>query len=358
MDFPIYKTKRESLSQKFNVNDPVERFEYFQAKAGPEIEAIKEYIDEGHSFVAYMLAKKSAGKGTYSKMFEEIIGSDRVATFSIGDLIRQTEKDVADQGKRAELVEYLNNNYRGFNSVEEIMAAFDNRSTSKLLPTEFIMALVKREISKVGQKAVFIDGFPRGLDQISYSLYFREIMRLRDDPDFFVLIDVPESVIDARMKARVVCPLCKTSRSITLLPTKYPAYDKEKNRFYLICDNAECEGHAKQEMLTKEGDELGIEAIRDRVNTDQELINRAFMLQGISKVLLRNSVPVDQASEYVDTYEITPEFEYSFNDAENKVEMKEKPWVIKSDDGVESYSLYAAPVVLAMIMQIKKILLG
>ena len=50
--------------------------------------------------------------------------------------------------------------------------------------------------------------------------------------------------------------------------------------------------------------------------------------------------------------------EYSFNDIENRVEMEEKPWVIKSDDGIDSYSLYAAPVVLAMIMQIKKILLG
>jgi len=111
-------------------------------------------------------------------------------------------------------------------------------------------------------------------------------------------------------------------------------------------------------MVKKEGDELGIEAIRDRVNTDGELMNRAFMLQGIPKVLLRNSVPVDQANESVDDYEITPEFEYSFNDIENRVEMEEKPWVIKSDDGIDSYSLYAAPVVLAMIMQIKKILLG
>jgi len=40
-----------------------------------------------------------------------------------------------------------------------------------LLPTELILALVKREIAKRPRKTLFIDGFPRDMDQVSYSLF-------------------------------------------------------------------------------------------------------------------------------------------------------------------------------------------
>jgi hypothetical protein len=44
-------------------------------------------------------------------------------------------------------------------------------------------------------------------------------------------------------------------------------------------------------MKTKEGDEHGIEPIRERLNKDELLIKQAYTLQGIPKVLLRNSIP-------------------------------------------------------------------
>ena len=84
-----------------------------------------------------------------------------------------------------------------------------------------------------------------------------------------VLIDVPERVIDERIKYRLICPLCQTSRSLKLLPTK--KVEEENGKFYLICDNSECSG---PRMVQKEGDELGIEPIKERLKTDEKLIKQ------------------------------------------------------------------------------------
>ena len=105
-------------------------------------------------------------------------------------------------------------------------------------------------------------------------------------------------------------------------------------------------------MVTKEGDELGIEPIRSRLEKDETLIKQAFNLQGIPKVLLRNSIPVDKTNEFADDYEITPEFSYVFNKETGKVETKEKPWEVPDDEGVASNSLMPPPVVVSLIKQL------
>jgi adenylate kinase family enzyme len=216
------------------------------------------------------------------------------------------------------------------------------------------------EIAKKGRKAFFIDGFPRDLDQVSYSLFFRDLINYRDDPDVFVLIDVPEAVIDERIKWRRVCPLCQTSRNLKLLPTKEIEYDKEKNKFYLLCDNAECRPAGQTDkgarMVRKEGDESGIEPIRGRLKTDGELIERAFSLHGIPKILLRNSVPADKAEELVDDYELTPAYDYQWDEKQGKVITTEKPWQVLDDDGSPCYSLMPPPVVVSLIRQMVKAL--
>lgn len=358
MDFPIFKTKGlDTESKSYDLNDVAGRWEYFHAKAGPQIERIKQFL-ETKTFVAFLLAKKGAGKGTYSKMLGELVGVDKICHLSIGDLVRDVHASLEDPQKKDELLAYMNQNYRGFLSLDEAFDAFLSRSTTKLVPTEFILALVKREIQQHANKAIFIDGFPRHLDQVSYSLYFRQIMNLRDDPDFFVLIDVPESVIDARIKTRLICPVCKTSRNFNLLPTKYVEYDKEKQEYFMKCDNPKCEGCQTAVMGAKEGDSLGIEPIRARLEMDGELIKHFSLLQGVPVAKLRNAIPVDQASEMVDQYEITPEYTFSYDESSEKVVTTEGPWVTKDDAGVDSYSLLAAPVVLSLIYQIDEILSG
>lgn len=351
-DFPIFKTKKEGLSRVFNLNDPEERKEYFKLKAGDEIEKLKNYLQK-NTFIAYLLGKKNSGKGTYSQMFREIVGEDLALHISVGDIVREVEEEIKSKKEKKELLQYLEKNYRGYLSLEKAFKALSSRSTKTLLPTEFILALVKREIDKYPKKTIFIDGFPRDLDQVSYSLFFRDLAGYRYDPDIFILVDVPETVIEKRIKYRVICPRCQTPRNLKLLPTKKIGYDKKKKEFYLICDNPKCKG---EKMVQKEGDALGIEPIRERLKLDEELMKRTFSLYGVPKVLLRNAIPAKVADQYVDKYEITPEYNYRWNPKEKKVEIIEKPWIFPDDKGIPSYSLLPSAVVLSMISQLVSIL--
>src|SRR3989344_4540913 len=81
--------------------------------------------------------------------------------------------------------------YFDFKAGAEIEKLRDYLRSNTLLPTEFILALVERKIDQIGRKAIFIDGFPRDLDQISYSLYFRSLIGYREDPAFFTFISLP-----------------------------------------------------------------------------------------------------------------------------------------------------------------------
>lgn len=352
MEFPIFKTKIKGISQKFDLTDFNQRKAYFELKAGREINKLREYLKE-NSFIAYLLGKKNSGKGTYAKMFQEVVDKDRVEHFSIGDMVRKLDEVIRNKKKRKELISFLEKNYRGYLSLKEIISTLEKRSTKTLLSSELILALVKEEIAKRKKKALFIDGFPRGLDQISYSLFFRDLIGYRDDPDIFVLIDVPEAAIDERIKHRVVCPLCQNSRNLKLLATKKVEYDQGKKKFHLICDNSGCRG---ARMVAKEGDEFGIEPIKERLEIDEQLIKKAFSLYGIPKILLRNAVPAKKAKEFIDDYEITPEYSYQWSEKEKKVKIIKKPWQILDDQGIPSYSLLAPAVVVSLIKQMVEVL--
>jgi len=352
-NFPIFKTKIPGKDKKFDLSDPKQVEKYFQYKAGDEIAKLKKYFKD-NTFVAYLMGKKNAGKGTYTKQFTAIFGKEKVAHISVGDVVRAVDEEMLDLKKKEELIAYLKKNYRGFHSLEEIIKSQEDRGTGKpLLPTEYILALLKREIDRVGRKVLFIDGLPRTLDQVSYSLFFRELIGYRDDPDMFILIQIPESIIDARMKTRVVCPVCHTPRNPKLLITKEIGFDEGKNEFYLMCDNPECN---KARMVSKEGDELGIEPIRARLTEDGQLIDKAFSLYGVPKVLLRNDVPVAQTKEMVDDYELTPEFVLDYDRKIKKVKVSQKPWIVKDDNGADCFSLMPQAVALSMIKQIVEVL--
>ena len=353
-DFPLFKTKTDGVSRTFDLNDPAQRREYFDLKAGKELAIIRDYLKD-RTFVAYLLGKKGAGKGTYSKLFmEAVAGSVKVAHVSVGDIVRTATKAIENGGEsEAKLRSFMEKYYRGFLPLEEAIAALASRSTKTLVPTEFILALIKWELHEGEKKTVFLDGFPRDLDQVAYSIFFRDLIGYREDPDFFVFINLPETVIDARMQSRVVCPKCQTPRNLSLMPTKNVGYDEELKEFFLHCDNPECGG---ARMVTKEGDNQGIEAIRGRMDKDEEVMTKIMALQGVDKVLIRNTVPVDSAKDFVDEYEITPGYIHKFDEQTKTVTTKEEPWVITDDDGVPSYSLLPPPVALSMIKQIAQIL--
>ncbi|OGZ18763.1 MAG: hypothetical protein A2175_00550 [Candidatus Nealsonbacteria bacterium RBG_13_42_11] len=353
MKFPIFKTKIQGIKKRFDLNNPREREEYFQLKTGQEIKKLRDYFKKGNTFVAYLMGKKNSGKGTYSKMFAEIVDPKSIEHFSIGDMIRKVDKELKDKNKRKELIEFLDKNYRGWYQIKELIKALESRSTKTLLPTELILVLVKREIAERKKKTLFIDGFPRDLDQINFTLFFRDLIGYRDDPDIFILINVPERVIDERIKYRMICPLCQTSRNLKLLPTSKIGYDNDKKEFYLLCDNPRCQA---VRMVRKEGDEKGIKPIKERLKRDEKLIEQAFYLHGISKVFLRNSVPQSLAKSNLDDYEITPEYYYQRDEKNKKIKVLEKLWVVPDDEKKPSYSLLPPPVVVSLIKQIVKVL--
>lgn len=353
LDFPIEKTKGYS-EKVYNLSDPEQRKAYFYEKAGKEIDALKDYF-AGNTFIAYLLGKKQAGKGTYSKLLMEIFGNDKMRHLSVGDIVRETENIRDNEQAKEELVNYLKKSYRGFISIDDALDAFFNRSASKLLPTEFILMLVKREIDKTPGVSLLIDGFPRDMDQISYSLYFRELINHRDDPDMFVLFDVPEQVIDERIKYRRICPQCKSSFNTRLLPSTKFEYDESDGEIYMLCDNPNC---SPVRLVGKEGDELGIEVIRDRIETDDQLIRKAFELHNIPKILLRNAVPKDIAYDLCDEYEITKGTSLSWDKEKKEVVREDSGWEILDDNGIPSYSLYSAAVAVSFIKQLKETLIG
>ena len=140
-EFPIFKTKTPGVNKKFSLEDPVERKKYFEAKVGPEIEKIRDYLRTG-TFMGFLLGKKNSGKGTYSKLFMEAIGTDRVAHISIGDIVRSVHKDLSNSKKKKELIDFLKKRYRGFITIEKALDVILGRDTTTLLPTEVILALV------------------------------------------------------------------------------------------------------------------------------------------------------------------------------------------------------------------------
>lgn len=350
LEFPIVGTKVKGLKKLFDISSRGGRAEYFEAKVGVEIKAIKKYL-ETNTFMVYMVGKKNSGKGTYSKMMEEVFGSDKIVQVSVGDLVRELDKNW-EEFQKSEEYSKLVKSYRGYVSFEECINRLRSRSTQgPLLPTEFILALLKVRLQRYQGKAIFVDGLPRDMDQVSYSLFFRDLANLRDDPDMFILIDIPMTVIDERIKYRVICPKCNTSRNPKLLVTKDIEYDEKMQKYYLLCDNPECKG---VRMVPKEGDNLGIEPIKSRLEKDEEILKKIFELHGMPKILLRNHVPVTEAVKYFDPYELTPEFVLSHK--EDQVVVDQKPWTIKDDSGIESYSLMAPAVVVTLIDQLADVL--
>jgi adenylate kinase family enzyme len=353
MEFPIHTTKVAGLQRKFDLSNPVERREYFAAKAGSEIEKLKKYLNT-QTFIGYLLGKKNTGKGTYSKMFAEVVGEEHIGHISVGDIVRDVHKSFEEKsGDHEQLLAFIKNNYRGFNELEETVDLILGRSQSGLVSSELILTLIKYEISRRDKKAIFIDGFPRAHDQIGYSLYLKELIGYRDDPDFFVFISVPNSIIDERIKYRVVCPICRVPRNLKLLATKDVGWDPAKQEFYLMCDNPACKN---ARMLPKEGDELGIEPLRQRLEIDQQIFDKLLQLTGVPKIYLRNAIPVALAKDAVDDYELTPAYSYELDKTTGKVVTRQAPWVVKDDAGVPSYSLLPPAVVVSFLKQTVQVL--
>ncbi len=346
VDYTWVKTKTDD-EKEYDLSDPAMRRLYFNAKAGEEIQKLQTFLQK-NSFIAYFLAPKMAGKGTYTAMLMEVLGEDLIEHISVGDIVRKSHLEFEKKGKNSEVYKYMKDNYRGFLDLEKVFEALVCRDTKSVsIPTEFVLSLVKMEIDSLGARTIFLDGFPRKVDQISYSLYFRDLINHREDRDFFLLINLPIEIINQRIKARMICPECQTSRNLTLNPTPKVSCDQKDGCFYLVCDNPSCK---EIRMVCKEGDELGIENIKGRIVDDLKLMEQARNMYGIEKIEVYNSLEKEKALDYVDDYELTKEFCFE-KKKDGGVKKNTKPFSIE-DNGVEYVSLLPAPAVVQLIRQL------
>lgn len=344
VDYTWVKTKNES-TKEFDLISPAERRLYFNAKIGKELTALREFL-KNNTFIGYLLAPKMAGKGTYSKMLQEAVGHEFFDIISVGDAVRAAHKEFEEKGKNSDIYAYAKDNYRGMMGLDEAFDALVGRTVKGLMPTEFILTIVKREIDRTGHKSIFLDGFPRKVDQVSYSLYFRDLINYRGDPDLFVLINLPLAVIEERIKGRRICPKCSTARNIKLLLTSDVRFDEEAEEYFLMCDNPNCE---PTRMISKEGDSEGLELIKERLENDLDLVKMARQMYGIETIELYNSLEKDVALKYVDKYELTKEFYFEGNG--DDINLITKPFTVE-DHGTEYYSLLPAPVVVQFVRQL------
>ena len=333
-------------SKEYDLAKVSERSKYFEDKVGKEIKALKDFF-KTHTFIAYWLAMKQAGKSTYMSMLREIFGDDMFIHISVGDLVRNTVKTLEREGTGGKFCKDLEKVYRGPIPFDEIIESLFNRSISTLLPDELILALLKLEVDKFDTKILFLDGFPRSRNQLAYSLFFRDLINYRDDPDLFFLINIPLKIIEDRRKNRVVCPKCGSSRNVTLLPTEFVKYDEETGQFYLECDNPTCN---KERMVKKEGDAQGLDSIKDRLINDWNLMRDIRQFHGIDIIELYNALEVSKASKYINDYELTKMFEYSVS-KNGKILKTETPYVC-NDCGKQYVSLVAPSVTIQLIRQL------
>jgi adenylate kinase family enzyme len=346
VDYTWVKTKTKDTEGKtYDLLDPAQRRLYFNAKIGEELELLREFL-KNNTFIAYLLAPKLAGKGTYTNLLIEAVGAEYFEAVGVGDLARAAKAEFTKNGKDSDLYKYMEENYRGMLNLDEAFDALMGSGQKTLIPSEFILSLIKKRIDEIGRKTIFLDGFPRKADQLTYSLYFRDLVDYREDPDFFVLINLPLSVIDARLKGRRMCPECRSSRNLSLFPTKNVQYDQDNDRFYLVCDNPNCQ---KIRLEAKEGDKEGIRAIQKRISDDLELMKMARKMYGIPKIELYNSLEKSKAFMYVDKYEITQKYIHT-HEGEDIVTETE-PFIVE-EDGQEYYSLLPAPVIIQYIRQL------
>lgn len=325
--------------------------DYFKRKLGVKLDQFVKQVDKGE-FVLFFLAKKQAGKGTYSKLLLDI-SNNKIVHISVGDLVRDAEARANNPEKRKELLEDLKTYYKGEDKIEDVADMFANQQKDpKLKSTEAIMALIEKAVKDNQGRPVIVDGFPRALDQVALSIKMREDFEKAGTPAAFVEIDCPDEVLAQRYIHRRSCPTCQTPRNIKLLLTEDVEYDKDNDEFHLICDNPTCKGKGIR-MEQKQGDNLGPEAIRERQKDTVEIMDKVRDEAGDAHITVHNSVPIVEATEE-DMEDFTEEADLRWDPEKEQVVRIFKPMKVSDDKKREAYSRWPEAVVVEMVDKLTK----
>ncbi|MFH8132545.1 MAG: adenylate kinase [Candidatus Aenigmatarchaeota archaeon] len=118
-----------------------------------------------------------SGKGTYASIIENKLGIPKINT---GDILREIAKSGSELGKK--IAEY--------------------QGKGELVPDDIVIEIVKERLSKPDcSKGYILDGYPRTIPQA-------EALEKISPPDVIINLNVPQSVIIARLSGRLICPNC------------------------------------------------------------------------------------------------------------------------------------------------------
>lgn len=327
--------------------------EFFTRRIPREVKKFNELIEK-KPIVLFMLAKKMAGKSTYAGHLSEVT-DDKFIFIAVGDLMREAEL-IANTGLGRAL---LHDTFRDSRFAEEEIIRFI-KSIKKLdqtilYPTPYIVRMLEILLAEIGEenpgKSIIIDGLPRNVEQLDAALDLAKRYKKEGREWFFVEIDCPNSVLEARIVGRRICPICHTSRNIKFLITPEIEYDEKTGEFYLICDNPTCN---RQKMIRKPGDELGIKPLAARQKEIEKTILAARKRVPENRyIIVHNAVPVDEAEGY-DPKDFTQEAELTWDEKNKRVRVDYVPWITKDDEGRDVYSRYSEPVAAELIKELVK----
>ena len=137
-----------------------------------------------------LLGAPGAGKGTQAERIAEILS---VPTISTGNILREAIKNGTEIGLKAKA--YMD--------------------AGNLVPDDVIIGIVAERVSQADcLNGYILDGMPRTIPQ-AQALEAKGISM-----DAVVSIEIDDSVIEARMTGRRVCPDCGASYHITANPPK------------------------------------------------------------------------------------------------------------------------------------------
>ncbi len=330
--------------------DPRDVKKLFRERLGEKFEKFVKFSGE-KNFVAFFLAKKNAGKGTYSHILMDLTDG-KIEHISVGDLYRDAVRMSEDHEGKKELEQIFANYYHGKETPHALISMLQGHEFKKSLPTDLVLSLLENAIAQKEGKSVIVDGFPRTLDQVEIAMQMKNDFEAKGRPALFVEINCPDSVLTERTAHRRTCPKCGEPRNVKLLLTEQVEYDESTGEFYLICDKASCGG---ARMVAKQGDDKGASEVQERNKIMVELMKEVRDKAKEHHLVVRNAVPVEEAHRNGhDMDDFTTAAELSYNKGSKKVERKHSHWKIQDDEGKESYSRWPEAVVVEMIEKLSE----
>lgn len=144
-----------------------------------------------------IIGPPGSGKGTQAARVADKLNIKHLST---GDILREAVKEETDLGQKAKA--YM--------------------EKGELVPDELMLALIEKELDKIGDSGWILDGFPRTMAQA--EALEKMLDERGEGVDRVILVDVDYEVIVKRLTSRRVCPVCN---AVYNLETNKPKEDNK-----------------------------------------------------------------------------------------------------------------------------------